>query len=243
MNRMTSGAGQTGGCLVLAVCLAMASALPAEAGPPTNQSYAVSASGRFSVDTVVGQASYANGSPVILPNADAAGLLRTGVITDAAGPTSASAKMPALALTLPSRKALRATAIWSSCTFNRRTGVVSGSAGLVGARIVRVGRRPIRLPASPAPNTRIVVPGAAVIILNMQFSGAGGMLTTQALHVRMLRGRQKLILAASVCVAANLAAAPAGSGRAMRLTLGGLGLLLLGGVAYQLSKRRKLAAA
>jgi len=29
----------------------------------------------------------------------------------------------------------------------------------------------------------------------------------------------------------------------MRLTLGGLGLLLLGGIAYALSKRRKLAAA
>jgi hypothetical protein len=242
MNRMTSAAEQAAGVLVLAVCLAAAGALPAAASTPTNLSYAVNASGRFSVNTLVGEASYTNGSPAILPNADAAGLLSTGVITDAAGPASASALMPALVVTLPSRAALRATAISSKCAFNRKTGGVSGSAAFVGARIVRAGRRMIRLPADPAPNTMIVVPTVAVIILNRQFS-SGGTLTTEALHVRMLRGRQKLLLATSVCVAANLAPAPGGGGRMMRLTLGGLGLLLLGGIAYQLSKRRKLAAA
>jgi hypothetical protein len=243
MNRMTSGAVKAAGALVLAVGLAAASALPAAGSTPTNLSYAVNAAGRFSVQTLVGEASYANGSPVILPNADAAGLLSTGIITDAAGPTGASAMMPALRVALPSRAALRATAISSKCTFNSKTGVVSGSARFVGARIVRAGRRMIRLPADPAANTRIVVPNVAVIILNRQFSGGGGTLTTEALHLRMLRGRQKLILATSVCVAANLAPAPAMGGRVMRLTLGGLGLLLLGGVAYQLSKRRKVAAA
>jgi hypothetical protein len=242
MNRMTSAAEQAAGVLVLAVGLAAASALPAAAGTPTNLSYAVNASGRFSVNTLVGEASYANGSPAVLPNADAAGLLSTGVITDAAGPASASALMPALVVTLPSRAALRATAISSKCTFNSKTGVVSGSAAFVGARIVRAGRRMIRLPADPAPNTMIVVPNVAVIILNRQFS-IGGTLTTEALHVRMLRSRQKLVLATSVCVAANLAPGPGAGGRTMRLTLGGLGLLVLGGVAYQLSKRRKLAAA
>ena len=39
------------------------------------------------------------------------------------------------------------------------------------------------------------------------------------------------------------APAPAASGAVIRLTLGGLGLMLLGGIAYALSKRRKLAAA
>jgi len=243
MNRMTSGAVKVAGSGVLAACLAAAGALPAAAGTPTNESYAVNAAGRFSVDALAGEASYANGSPVILPNADAAGLLSTGIITDAAGPSSASAKMPALAVTLPLRTALRATAISSSCAFNSRTGAVSGSARLVGARIFKAGRRTVRLPANPAPNTRMVVPGVAVIILNRQFTSRSGSLTAQALHLRMLRGRQKLILATSVCIAADLAPAPALGGRAMRLTLGGLGLLLLGGVAYQLSKRRKLAAA
>src|SRR6266581_733989 len=86
MNRMISGAAAA---LALLACFAVASAAPAAAAPatawtPTNESYAVYAAGRLSVQPV-GAATYSGGSPVVLPNADAAGLLRTGIITNRAG--------------------------------------------------------------------------------------------------------------------------------------------------------------
>ena len=54
---------------------------------------------------------------------------------------------------------------------------------------------------------------------------------------------QKLVLATSVCVRADLAAAPPVNGRLIRLGLGGLGLLVLAGIAYELSRRRRKMAA
>ena len=106
-------------------------------------------------------------------------------------------------------------------------------------RITQAGHRTIALPASAAPNTRIVVPDVAVIMLNRQFTGARGTLTVQAMRIRLLDHHQKLILATSVCAAANLAPAPEPGGPALRLTLGGLGLLLLGSLAYLLSRRAR----
>jgi hypothetical protein len=145
---------------------------------------------------------------------------------------------------LPARSSLRATALSSSCSFNRKTGRVTGGAAISGGLITGPGRRTIRLPASPAPNTRMVLPGLAVLILNRQYTGPAGTLTAEALRVRMLRGhRQKLVFATSVCVKADMAAAPPVDGRTIRLTLGGLGLLLLGGIAYQLTRRRRKLAA
>ena len=148
-----------------------------------------------------------------------------------------------LAATTPQHASTTA-AVSSSCSFNRKTGVVTGQSRITGGRITRPGGQPVTLPASPAPNTRMVIPGLAVIILNRQFTGPAGTLTAEALRVRMLRGhRQKLVLATSVCVRADLAAAPPVSGRTIRLTLGGLGLLLLGGIAYLLTRRRRKQAA
>ena len=46
---------------------------------------------------------------------------------------------------------------------------------------------------------------------------------------------QKLVFATSVCVRADMAATPPVNGRLIRLTLGGVGLLVLGGIAYQSS--------
>ena len=80
-------------------------------------------------------------------------------------------------------------------------------------------------------------------MLNRQFTGARGTLTVQAMRIRLLDHHQKLILATSVCAAANLAPAPVLGGPALRLTLGGLGLLLLGGLAYLLSRRARRRAA
>jgi hypothetical protein len=242
MNGMFRGA-RLAAPLALAAGLLGAATPAVAASSPVNQSYALNAAGHFSAQTV-GQATYSGGSPVILPNADTAGALHTGIITDTAGAVSASSKIPALSVVLPARGALRASAVSSSCSFNRKTGVVTGHSSITGGAITRPGARPVTLPASPAPNTRMVIPGLAVIILNRQYTGPRGTLTAEALWIRMRHGhRQRLVLATSVCVKADMAAVPPANGRLIRLTLGGLGLLVLGGVAYYLSRRRRNLAA
>ena len=246
MNQTISAAVRAAGLLGLLAGATLAGPAPASAASgtawtPTNEAYALSASGRLTLDPV-GEASYSGGSPVVLPNADAAGLLGTGIITDRAGATSAAASIPSPAVTLPRQVLLRATAISSSCQFSSGTRRVTGTTRITAGRIIRPGQPAIRLAASPAPNTRIVLPGVAVILLNRQFTGPRGTLTVMAMRIRMLRGHQKLLLATTLCAAASLAPPPALSGAALRLTLGGLGLAVLGGIGYQLSRRRRLAA-
>lgn len=249
MSRMLSRARQAVGCAAAlagpVLGAAVAGAAPAAAaaaapagGTPMNESYAVYATGRMSTQPV-GQASYSGGSPVILPNADAAGLLGTGLITDAAGPASASSRIPGLTVTLPGQTMLRAQLATSSCRYDTRARAAAGRSRIDQGRITQAGHRTITLPASAAPNTRIVVPDVAVIMLNRQFTGGRGTLTVQAMRIRLLDHHQKLILATSVCAAANLAPSPTLGGPALRLTLGGLGLLLLGGLAYLLSRRAR----
>src|SRR3984957_19471126 len=89
MNRMIRGAAGLSGPLALAAALIAATAPPAAARAPGNQSYALNAVGHFSAQTI-GQATYSGGSPVIMPNADTAGILHTGIITDSAGAVSSS---------------------------------------------------------------------------------------------------------------------------------------------------------
>src|SRR5580704_7657745 len=184
VNRMIRGAAGLTGPLALAAALMAAAAPPAAASAPVNQSYALNAVGHFSAQTI-GQATYSGGSPVILPNVDTAGVLRTGIVTDAAGAVSASSGIPALAVVLPGYGSLRAAAVSSSCLFNRKTGVVTGASGITGGQVTRPGRRTIALPAHPAPNTRVAVSGLAEIILNRQYTGPRGTLTAEALWVRM----------------------------------------------------------
>ena len=242
MNRMIRGAAGMAGSLALVGGLLASTASSAAASAPVNQSYALNAVGHFSAQTV-GQATYSAGSPVILPNVDTAGVLRTGIITDSAGAVSASSKIPALAVALPGHGSLRATAVSSSCSFNRKTSVVTGTSSISGGQVTRPGGRTIALPAHPAPNTQ-VVSDLAVIILNRQYTGPRGTLTAEALWVRMRHPhRQKLVFATSVCVRANLAATPPVNGSTIRLALGGLGLLVLGGIAYALTRRRRKMAA
>ena len=244
MNRVIRGAAGVAGGLALAVGLLAANAAPAAASTPDNQSYALNAVGHFSAQ-MVGQATYSGGSPVILPNADAAGVLDTGIVTDTAGAVRASSRVQPLSVVLPAHGSLHAAAVSSSCSFNRKTSAVTGSSAVTGGRLTRPGGKPMVLPPSAAPNTRIVVPGVATIILNRQYTGPRGTLTAEALWIRMRHGHhhQKLVLATSVCVRADLAATPPVNGRLIRLSLGGLGLLVLAGVAYQLTRRRRKMAA
>jgi hypothetical protein len=243
MNRMIRGAAGLAGSLALVAGLISATASSAAASGPVNQSYALNAVGHFSAQTV-GQATYSGGSPVVLPNVDTAGILRTGIVTDTAGAVSASSRIPALALVLPGPGSLRAAAVSSSCMFDRKTGVVTGTSVITAGQVVTPGGRTIALPAHPAPNTRVVVSDLAEIILNRQYTGPRGTLTAEALWVRTRTPhRQKLVLATSVCVRGDLAATPPVSGATIRLTLGALGLLVLGGIAYLLTRRRRKTAA
>ena len=242
MNRIIRGAAGLSGPLALAGTLMAATAPPAAASAPVNQSYALNAVGHFSAQTI-GQATYSGGSPVILPNADTAGILHTGIITDSAGAVSASSRIPALSVVLPAHGSLRTAAVSSSCSFNRKTGVVTGTSSITGGQITTPGGRTIALPAHPAPNTRVTVSDHARIILNRQYTGPRGTLTAEALWVRMrLPHRQKLVLATSVCVRADLSVAAPVGGATIGLTLGGLGLLVLGGIAYRLTRRRRKQA-
>jgi hypothetical protein len=236
MNPMLSRAARA--AAALAAAAAVAAAAPAAASaPPVNESYALDASGPVTVQQA-GAAVYTQGSPVVLPNVDAAGLLRTGVVTDRVGAASAASRVPAVVLTLPGHATLRARAVSSSCRYTARSGAVSATARITGG-VVRAGRRVIRLPAVTVPNTRIVLPGSAVLLVNRQFTGPGGTLTVAALRIRMLRGGQKLLLATSVCAAATLGPAAAVSGPVVRLIAGALLLLVLGGLAWGLSRRRQ----
>jgi hypothetical protein len=241
MNRMLSSAMRAAGWVALVAGTAVAGAAPAAAAAPTNQSYAVYATGRLSTQPV-GLASYTGGSPVVLPNADAAGLLGTGLITDSAGPASAASNIPGLAVTMPGQAMLRARLASSSCRFDAQARKVSGSTRIDQGKITQAGHAVIALPASAAPNTRIVIPRVAVILLNRQFTGARGVLTVQAMRIRLLGQHQKLILATSVCAAANLTPSSAASGAAIWITVGILGLLLLGGLGYLLSRRHRRSA-
>jgi hypothetical protein len=243
MNRMIRGAAGLAGSLALAGGLLAATAPAAAASAPVNQSYALNAVGHFSAQTV-GQATYSGGSPVVLPNVDTAGIVRTGIVTDTASAVSASSRIPALSLVLPGHGSLRAAAVSSSCSFNRKTGAVTGTSSITGGQVSSPGGRTIALPARPAPNTRVVVPDLAMIILNRQYTGPRGTLTAEALWIRMrLPHRQKLVFATSVCVRADLAAAPPVNGTTIGLTLGGLGLLVLGAIAYGFTRRRRKMAA
>jgi hypothetical protein len=243
MNRMIRVTAGLAGPLALLAGILTAGATPAAASAPVNESFALNAVGHFSAQ-MVGQATYSGGSPVILPNADTAGIVHTGIITDSAGAVSAASKVTALSVVLPGHYSLRAPAVSSSCSFNRKTSAVTAHSSVTGGQLTRPGGKPMILPANAAANTRIVVPGVAVMILNRQYTGPRGTMTAEALWIRMRRGRhhQKLVFATSVCVRADLAATPPVNGRLIRLTLGGVGLLVLGGIAYQLSRRRRKLA-
>ena len=204
MKRMLSGAARTAGCVALVAAAAMTGLAPAAAATPMNESYAVYATGRTSTQPV-GLASYSGGSPVVLPNADAAGLLGTGLITDSAGAASAASRVPGLAVSLPGQAALHARLASSACRYDTGARRVSGTSRIDQGQITQAGRHPIALPASARPNTRLVIPGVAVIMLNRQFTGGRGTLTVEAIRIRLLGQHQKLILATSVCAAANLA--------------------------------------
>ena len=189
----------------------------------------------------VAEATSPGTSPVTLTHVAIPGLLQAGVVTDTADATDASSKIANVRLNLAPLMSVRVRAVTSSCTFNPNTGTVSGDSSLVGGHVSAA--VPTVMPVHPARNRIITIPGVATITLNRQTTAPDGTLTVDAIYVRLLGTSQTLTVATSVCNAASLAPVPVLPGRALPIGLGGLGVLMLGGLGYQFSRRRRQAAA
>jgi hypothetical protein len=233
--------GRTAGALALAGGVLVATALPAAAASP-NRAYAASAGGLISHGPI-GQATFPGTSPVTVANANISPLLTTGVAVDVAGPTSASSTVHSVSAGLAKAVSLTAGTVQSSCSFNTNTGKVSGGAHITSGQVTNGILPPIMLTSNPAPNTKVTVPGIATITLNRQTTAIDGTLTVQAIHVSLLGSTQTLSLGVSVCNAANLAPVPILPGKSAQIALGAVVLLALIGLSYQISMRRRRAAA
>ena len=236
MKRTMRGVVKVASSLAVAGGLLIAAALPAAAASP-NRSNGARATGLISISPVA-QATFPGTSPRTVADINVTGLLTTGVVTDKAGPTSASSHIANVGATLTGRVGLTASAVTSSCHFNTNTGAVSGTAGITNGVVNIAGIPTITLAANPAPNTTVSVPGVATITLNRQTTAGDGTLTVSAIYVSLLGSTQTLTLATSVCNAASLAPVPILPGKTLEFTLGGLGVLLLAGVSYQMSRRK-----
>jgi hypothetical protein len=176
------------------------------------------------VVTPIGEATFPGTSPVTLVNADIPTLLTTGVITDTATATTASSTIANVGVTLSALASVAATTVSSSCTFNTTTGAVSGTAHLADASISLAG-----------------VP--LVTLDNKHTTAPDGTLTVDAVYITILGTGQTLTLASSTCNTASLAAVPVLPTKTLAFSIGGLGLLLMGGLGYQVSRRRRQSAA
>jgi hypothetical protein len=241
MKRGMTGVIKIAGSLAMAGGLIAMAAMPAAAAAP-NEAYGAAATGLISASPL-GLATYPGTSPVTVANVNIAGLLTTGVVTDTAGPTTASSAVASIAATLSALASLGATAVTSSCNFNTTTGTVSGTADITGGAVHVLGLPVITLAAHPARNTTVSVPGIATITLNKHTTAGDGTLTVTAIYVSLLGSTQTLSLGASVCNAANLAPVPMVPGKALPFALGGLGVLLIGGVAYRTTRRGRFTTA
>jgi hypothetical protein len=242
MKRTMRGAARLASSLAVAGGLLMAAALPAAAASP-NSSSAAQATGPISAGPL-GQATFPGTSPVTVGHADIAGLLTTGASTATSGSTSGSASVADLSATLNFRTGLTATAVTSSCSFNTNTGALTGTTAITDGRVTVAGVPTTPLAINPFPNTSLTLPGIATVIMNRQTRAGDGTLTVNAIYVSWLGSTQTLAIGTSVCNAANLVPVPLLPGKSLEITLGGLGvLLLLGGVGYRTSRRRKLGSA
>lgn len=245
MNRNISGFVKAAASLSLAGGILAAAALPAAAASP-NDAFAVSAGGLITVSPL-GEATFPGTSPVTLLNANVAGLLTTGAVTDTATATTASSTIANVGVTLSALASVAATTVSSSCAFDTGTGTVSGTAQLAGAGISLGGIQLVTLDANPTPNDTVALPLALnsilSITLNKQTTAGDGTLTVDAVFITILGSGQTLTLASSTCNTAALAAVPVLPTKTLAFSIGGLGLLLMGGLGYQVSRRRRQSAA
>jgi hypothetical protein len=239
MNRKVNGLVKAAASISLAGGALAAAAGPAFAAAP-NEAYAANATGLVATSTPLGLASSNGTSPVNLVNASVPNLLTAGVVTDTADGTSASSTIANVSATLTALS-LTASAVSSSCSFDANTDTVTGTASIADGTVA--GILPINLAVNPPPNTTVNVPGIATITLNRQVTAGDGTLTVDAIYINLVSGLQTLTLGTSVCNDATLAPVSILPGMAMPIGLGALGLLALGGTAYVVSRRRRVAVA
>jgi len=237
MIRKFNGVVKTAASLSLAGSILVMAALPAAAAAP-NLAYGLRATGLVNVSPVA-EATSSGPSPVTAATLNVANLLTVHVITDAADATSASSRLLNVEVNLSPLVFLNLDVVRSECSLNTSTGVVSGSTLLVGGTITGL---PV-LVGSPAPNTGINIPGVAQIIRNRQVVAPDGTLTVDAVYIKLLGKTQTLTISHSVCNAAPVAAVPVLPTKTLAYSIGGLGLLLIGGLGYQVSRRRRQGAA
>jgi hypothetical protein len=242
MKRGITGVSKITGALALASGMIMMAALPAVAAAP-NEAFAASASGRIYAPPIA-RATYPTGVHYVkLPHISIPGLLTAWIVTDKAGPTYASSNVLTPKARLGRSTLLSAQAAYSSCKFHTRTGYVSGYTKISYGAVRKFGFPTIPLPWHPAPNTKISVPGIATITLNRQTTAPDGTLTVTAIYVKWKHHKQTLTIATSVCNRAKLAPVPILPGKSLPLTLGGLGVLLIAGMGYRVTRRRFAIAA
>jgi hypothetical protein len=242
MKRGIAGVAKITGALALAGGMIMMAALPAVAAPRTNAAYAASAFGHIYAPPIALATYPISPHYVRLPHISIPGLLTAWIVTDKAGPTSASSNVLTPRARLGRLTTLSARAAYSSCKFHTRSGRVTGYTKITYGAVRRFGvTKP--LPWYPAPNTTVSVPGIATITLNRQTTSYSGTLTVTAIYVKWRHIRQTLTVATSVCNRARLAPVPILPGKSLPLTLGGLGVLLIGGMGYRVTRRRSAAAA
>lgn len=233
MNGKISGLVKAAASVSLAGGILMAAAGPAAAASP-NEAYGAEATGVVSLPPVA-EATHPGVSPVTLATVNLGALLRAEISRDTADATSASSTLVDIQSVLLD---LHARAVTSACSFDPNTGLVTGGASIVSGHVGL-----IALSLHPARNTTITVPGVATIVLNRQIRGTDGTLTVDAIYVSLLGRAQTVTLAASVCNAASTDPVPVLPGMALPIGLGGLTVLMLGGLGYQFSRRRRQAAA
>lgn len=155
---------------------------------------------------------------------DANGLVTAKAATDTAGPTTASSTLAdvevlgALGLSPAS-----INTVTSSCSYNSSTNTVSGTTSIVGGQLLSglsglgglgglgglnglgglSGLLPLSLPANPAPNTTLTVPGVLSITLNKQVS-SGGTLEVDAVAISLLGTAETITIGTSICNSATL---------------------------------------
>lgn len=241
MNRKVAGAIKALASLSLAGGTLAAAAGPAAAATH-NEAYGVAAAGLINIPPL-GAAAYPGMSPVTVAHFNQANLVRTHVVTDTSDATSSSSTIVDPVVALPGMKEAWAKSVTSACSFDPNTGHVTGTSGIVGGGAMGQGMPYVALPANPAPNTVISVPGVAKITLNQQTTGMDGSLTVDAIYVQLLGRTQTLTLGTSVCEGASVAPVPVLPGLALPIGLGAIAMLALGGFGYQLSRRRAAAAA
>jgi hypothetical protein len=182
---------------------------------------------------------------VSVVNANVAGVLTAGAATETADATSASAQVASLGVDLSALVDLSTGIITSSCSLDTDTGVVSGTSSIADGTITGLLSGTVDLSTNPTVDEMVTPVGLSLIAsieLNRQTTAVDGTLTVDAIYITLLSG-ETITIAESTCNSASLAAVPVLPTKTLAFSIGGLGLLLIGGLGYQVSRRRRQSAA